>query len=328
MTGPQRQLVPPTSAYRKSLWFPLAGLLSVVVSTVILRPTGLLERIPGIGPLFSGKGLVGVVAFLIFVAALWVLVYVILRLLTFRKERAAVFRARIALGSARSADGLRYLASDTVIGQRLQLFGDPATADAGAVLAAHSEIDHARSEVSYLPARALVWALPALGFIGTAATMSNAIGGLANQDLNANLKGSVIEPLAGAFDITLFALGAAVVCHLLLTWTTAREQRLLLFVEEVVLDVFRAFARPTPAAAPPPIGPIGELTDELRNAHRSLGMATQAASALDLSQLDNLSQFTELVPLLRSVDEKLDRIHGELAQDFVITKNRLHVNGR
>src|SRR3954451_2811337 len=114
MTMSQRQVLPRPSAYRRASWFPLAGFLAVVVTTVILRPTGLLERLPGIGPLFASKGLVGVVAFLIFVAALWVLMYVAFRLLTFRKERIAVLVAQHALASAGSLAELRGLSPDTM----------------------------------------------------------------------------------------------------------------------------------------------------------------------------------------------------------------------
>jgi hypothetical protein len=57
-------------------------------------------------------------------------------------------------------------------------------------------------------------------------------------------------------------------------------------------------------------------------------LATQAVAGLDLAPLGNLRQFTELLPLLQSVDDKLGRIHGEISQDFVISRNRLPLNGR
>src|SRR5262249_46173606 len=88
-----------------------------------------------------------------------------------------------------------------------------------------SSIDGARSESFYSGVGALVWAMPGLGFMGTAFEMAGAVGGMGASltgtsdylGLRNLLVTSVIPHLAGAFDITLFALGGSVFTFMFLT---------------------------------------------------------------------------------------------------------------
>ena len=126
---------------------------------------------------------------------------------------------------------------------RARVGGPPDPAQAESLLAGRSAVRGARAETPYSVIRALVWALPALGFIGTAAEMSTSIRGLSGAmqgtssyaQLSGVLVSDVIRPLAQAFGITLFALGSSVVCHLLVTFVHTREERLLLELDELVL---------------------------------------------------------------------------------------------
>lgn len=306
--------------------FPVAGLLSALACSLILWPTGILEQVPGVGALFSDHGPVGVVAFLIVVIGLWVLLYAVFRFHTLRKEFREAALARSLLDKGKLVTRPPGDAGTAVIWQRIPAQRHPfmtTTDDDGVFLATRAEIDHARTEVSYLPARALVWALPALGFIGTAKTMSGAIGALEKQGSNFDLAG-VVGPLSHAFDITVFALGAAVVCHLLLTWMTAREQRLLLVVEEVALDVHRAADKLSAGDMTTRLGGgIRTLTDEMEKFQKSLAEATHAVAGMKLDPLTQLQAFAPIVPLLTSIDNRLGHIRDEAGQDLVITRGRL-----
>jgi hypothetical protein len=288
---------------QKSRAFLVAGVFAVLV-TAVAAPLGLFDWLPMAGGLLDRGGAVSGIALLVIAFSLWIGLFAVIRLAATAQERRAAADLRRVLVDRRYEilNGQWMPAPNTVMGQRVAAFRS-APDQATAALAARSELDHARSDVSYVPARALVWALPALGFLGTAAEMSRAVGGLGGSvgattgyaDLRDALVSDVIPPLADAFGATLFALGAGVLCHLLLTWTTAREQRTLLDVEEVTLELVA-------------------LTNELSLTRRDMTTSAREVARLDLGHL------TELAPLLRSLDQRLSQIHAELSRDLVITR--------
>ncbi len=122
------------------------------------------------------------------------------------------------------------------------------------LLMGQSGVDAARAESSYGPLRALVWAMPGLGFMGTAFEMAKAVGGLGTSlgstsdylGLRNLLVTEVIPHLAGAFDITLFALGGSVACFLLLSLVYRLEEEVLNDADAVSLSLLSKIADERP----------------------------------------------------------------------------------
>ncbi|WP_214324232.1 MotA/TolQ/ExbB proton channel family protein [Nonomuraea sediminis] len=300
---------------RTSRAFAVSGVIAVAVVAVAV-PLGLFHWIPFVGDLLQRGGAAGTIATLILTATLWVACFCLARLGSATGERASLVQIRGLRTDGRAAarsiqDEVSYLRRSAQISgrvaERLSALGD------GAAAAARSELDHARTDVSYAPARALVWALPALGFLGTAAEMARAVGQLSQAistsstftDLQRVLTSQVITPLSAAFTVTLFALGATVVAHLLLSWTNAREQRVLLELEEVVLAILEGHRQPAaPAAAALFDGQVAQLSAQLSSTSEAVRTSGLAA----------------IVEQLRTVDRRLVDIHAELGRDFVITK--------
>ncbi|WP_037570445.1 hypothetical protein [Phaeacidiphilus oryzae] len=235
--------------YRSQL---LATGLAAAAAAGLLVATGAVDPLPAIGRLVEQSTASAVLAAVILGDALWVLLLIALRLRGTARQRtpAPLFR---------SGDGLD-------------------------LAAACSALTAARAETPYAPVRALVWAMPALGFIGTASEMSRAIGGLGQaiggtggyDALTRVLVGRVIPPLAGAFGVTLFALGCSVVCHVLLQFAHTHEQRVLLRRDEAVLaDLRRSAGRTDPARE------LRSAAQELRTAaHEQSRAARISPSAL------------------------------------------------
>jgi hypothetical protein len=318
----------------------LATGIAAILFTALAAPLGLLDWLPVVGELRRRGGGVGVIAVLVVATALWIIFFTLARIAVGSQERRAVRYVRGVL--AASPPG-RYNGAviqrvrgaaphNSLLAQRIEALAAGGGRDSTMVtLATRSELDNALSDVSYLPARALVWALPALGFLGTAAEMSRAVGGLGSSvgatseytELRNALVSQVIPPLADAFGVTLFALGAGVVCHLLLTWINSADQRILLNVEEVTLELFADLPpTPSPAAAPTTLnGEIGELINQLGMARSAMKESASQVATLDLSELSHLQQLSTLAPLLQSVDQRLGQIHTELARDLVITRS-------
>lgn len=330
MTSPPVPTLP-ISPEQKSRPFLISGLLAVLF-TAVAAPFGLFTGVPGIGGLLRRGGLVGTVAIVTVAVTLWVVLFCLLRLGLGRRERTqlrllwfrrAQFDARQA--ALRSTDRLETItgsiSTNTMLGRRMAaLRGGDGIDRSG--LATRSELDHARGDVSYLPARALVWALPALGFLGTAAEMSRAIGGLGDsvmateeyKALRDSLISEVIPPLGDAFGITLFALGAAVVCHLLLTWTNAWDQRVLLDIEDAVVELLDELP-PVRAGGVGIVGDLGGLTRELASTREAMLESALTVSSMDLSRLASLRDLGKLAPLLEEANRRLDAISGELNRD-------------
>jgi hypothetical protein len=172
--------------------------------------------------------------------------------------------------------------------------------------------------------RAIVWALPALGFIGTAFEMAGAVGGLGTaldrtqgyNDLRNLLVGEVIPHLAGAFDITLFALGCSVVCYLLLSLAYAREERLLLEADAVSL---RALAQAPDA----PDGPgLERLLPEVQALTDALSQVNASLAALQDDQRGGviLPALRAILTYARSASEELKNVREALEGEMVVVR--------
>ncbi|MFC6935391.1 hypothetical protein ACFQHO_37200 [Actinomadura yumaensis] len=228
-------------------------------------PLGLLGGVPFVGDLLESRGAVSAIAAIVLAAMLWITLFALTRFQRAAAENATVTTAAELFRpdpKERGPEAARLLATHRdpvtaarfaggLVGGRIAAVLHDADWDrdtASAVLAARADIDHARSDVAYGPARAVVWAMPALGFLGTAAEMAKAVDGLGESVRGAQgyaalrdaLVRDVVPPLADAFGVTLFALAASVICHLLLTWTGSREQSVLLAVEETTLTAIAA----------------------------------------------------------------------------------------
>jgi hypothetical protein len=186
------------------------------------------------------------------------------------------------------------------------------------LLSARSALDDAREETPYGPVRALVWALPALGFMGTAAEMSGSIGGVGSAvahtasyaDLRDFLAQKVIPPLADAFGITLFALACTVVCHVLLSITHARAERFAVEVDAWALEQLAERLPPDPAGQVIQLhGDINRLATEVAGWRGAV--ASQAAGA----EL----RTGELLELLAEMSRRLGDIRDGLDRDLIVS---------
>lgn len=111
--------------------------------------------------------------------------------------------------------------------------------DVGEILRSRAEHDESVVETSYNLIRSLVWAIPILGFIGTVAGLSTAIGGFGKvlsetqdpAELIDALKG-VTGGLATAFETTLIALVGALMVQMTMSMLKKREEEFLNECEE------------------------------------------------------------------------------------------------
>ncbi|TJZ55919.1 hypothetical protein FCH28_11610 [Streptomyces piniterrae] len=216
------------------IWCGVLG----VGSALLLSLTGATAIVPPLHSLVEHGGASQLLATAVLALNTWVLL--MLLALSNRNSREA---ASLAAAKPRGGLGHPRTAVREALEQVRSVRGAADPAQAESLVGGRSAVRGARAETPYAVIRALVWALPALGFIGTAAEMSRSIRGLSGAmhgtanyaDLSGILVSDVIRPLASAFGITLFALGSSVVCHLLVSFVHTREERLLLELDELVL---------------------------------------------------------------------------------------------
>ncbi|MCP2334700.1 MotA/TolQ/ExbB proton channel family protein [Actinomadura rupiterrae] len=299
--------------------FLIAGGCAIAI-TLVGFLTHLLGWIPFAGRLLREDGPVGIIAALIVAATLWVVFFALGRLSYVAIERSSIVAAE--QGPSIGASGTQR----SLVDRRLTRIRQAAeNAHDEGLLATYSELDHGKSDIAYGAARALVWAMPALGFLGTAAEMSASVRGLGGsirsaQDYSALKNALVVQVLphlAQAFAATLLALGASVVCHLLLTWTNVREQRLLLMVEDRVVKRTAGISRAArPSAGAPPAFPIPN--QEIQGLAEGLARADQAAQEL-AERLDDV-RWEELNAQLVALNGTLLQIHESIGAPLVLQR--------
>jgi hypothetical protein len=210
----------------------------------------LARRFPVIDDLLRKDGLVGWVARVVLWFTIWVLLALVVRWWRTRTERGLIAYALTTVNDPsrpldvdsyfqRSLTGVWHeIYMNSQLRHRLVLWKDRLddfnrSDRLSFLLVGQSSIDGAQMETAYGPLRAIVWALPGLGFMGTALEMSIAIRGMeglgnANTDtLLESLMRGVIPALGGAFNITLFALGSSIICFLLLSLIHRQEEDVL-----------------------------------------------------------------------------------------------------
>lgn len=328
-----------TSSTRVFWWSGVVGL----GSAALLAQLGGLSWLPFVNDLLRRGGAAGVIATAVLGTTLWVLFTLWAGARQLAKERRLVRyvladsaqRQQLSTAGRNNAlpiddDGLFALpefADSRMYRRYTVLRGLRTDGDrdlAGFLLAARSGVDSVRSEIPYGPVRALVWALPALGFLGTAAEMSSSIGGVGAAvartasygDLRDFLAQNVIPPLANAFGITLFALACSVVCHVLLSIAHAREERLAVAVDDWALDEL---------AVRVPLSRTGQVINLNGDVDR-LSHEVAAWRAVVAKATDHSGNGTEMVAqallrmteLLSDIGEQLDEITGRLDRELVI----------
>lgn len=314
----------------KVFWW--SGVISVGLAE-LLSSLGWLDWVPVVGPLVRRGQAAGSIATAALGVTVWVLLILFSRARQVSRERRLTRFARLTsqersveISSGRAA-GLpttyleildhpdlansRYRRRLTVLDQIT-----PGNRDlAGFLLSARSSVDDARTETPYGPIRALVWALPALGFLGTAAEMSESIGGMGDAvtrtssygDLRDFLAQSVIPPLANAFGITLFALACSVVCHILVSITRAREERFALDVDDWALDELAERVPPDPAGQVISInGDVDRLSREVAGWREAVTHSARGG-------------VRDGVELLAEMNERLAEIRDGLDRELIVS---------
>jgi hypothetical protein len=234
-----------------------------VVTSVAAWGLGALEisgRIPLLGKLLAKPGAVGGIARIVLWFTLWVVLLLVVHLWRTRRELRVVRLVEQAVQRLNHhsivgdldnylrlelrRQGASHLADQvydrSLLSSRLSLLtsrlADHNRSDrVSFLLVGQSGIEAAQTDSFYGLPRALIWAMPGLGFMGTAFEMANAVGGMGSslratgdyQALQNLLSREVIPHLAGAFDVTLFALGASVVCFLLLSLVHQQDEKVL-----------------------------------------------------------------------------------------------------
>jgi hypothetical protein len=322
-----------TSSTRVFWW---SGIVSIGI-TELLGNLGWLGWVPVVGPLVQRGGAAGAIATAVLGTSIWVLLLLITLNRQLARERRLTHHAwltpqqradAVVAGSAYglptgNADVLghpdlvnsRYRRRLTVF-QRRSTPGDRGLAEF--LLSARSAVDGARSEAPYGPIRALVWALPALGFLGTAAEMSSSIGGVGSavartssySDLRDFLAQNVIPPLANAFGITLFALACSVICHILVSITHAREERFAIEVDDWALD---QLAEKAPAD---PAGQVISINGDIDRLAREVA-AWRGAVATSSSGAEQTR--SELMTVLVEMSEQLGEICDGLDRELIVS---------
>jgi hypothetical protein len=260
----------------------LAG--TFVVTIVVVGPvvlSGVQPKLPLVGQLWREREPARHLLTVLGILVVWQLLLMFTRELRCRAEHRAIedIEARFPL-DGRSMDWTELVSGadrDSLARARVALVVEERSKPGGVadVVLERADRDAAASQSDYGPLRALVWALPAIGFIGTAATMSQSISGIGSAvDAGSGSQAQqralieVIPNLGDAFNITLVALASTVFCFLLLAIVGAREERMLNDVQALAM---RAVARVEVGWPPTPgIDGMDRLITELWSLQKEL----------------------------------------------------------
>jgi biopolymer transport protein ExbB/TolQ len=209
-----------------------------------------LEDLPGLGSLFRFVHRHGMLGTTIAAVTLWILLFELGgRAAGLLREQSAVRKLESEVSALlrqnpRAAGPLALPASRaarraSLVALLARGHSEPTSDPLGSI----SAVEEATLENSYALARALIWTLPVIGFVGTAAGMASAIEGFSGalrggqapklgapsmvQALVDSLASVVIPGLAHAFSLTMFALVSSVLTHVCLTAVHAWDVKLL-----------------------------------------------------------------------------------------------------
>lgn len=316
---------------QKSFWGPAVLTLGLIL---VLKFFHLDARIPFLDQLLADQGPPGIIALLVLGFTLFCLLRLIawriatirmMQIIRLAQQALEASQANQSRSPFQSVDPISQIQvalgqyyENSILKQRLQLaqkrLAEPERALS--LMSSQSGIDDSSLQNAYGPIRALIWALPAFGFMGTAFEMAGAVGGLGvalsqTQDYNGLrnlLVNQVVPHLASAFNITIFALGCSVVCFILLSWVHAREQTTLLEADALSLQILADKQSPT---GPPPSLPaeLQALIQHLQTLNTTLTSLQQGGGV------------GSLIPLLQKATNSLEAIREGFDQDMTITRS-------
>ena len=259
---------------------------------------GTVDQIPLVGAVLSPEtGAARWLPYMIFALFTWVIVDVGMHGIWYLAERVALAE----FSSAASLDRLRGLTINAAssAGRRRDLI--VAYLRNGNREALHDTIpgaaaaDAARVDESFSHVRALLWVIPVLGFIGTAVGLSGAIGGFATalkvsdvHDPNvvvSMLGQKVIPGLAGAFTVTMLALGTAAIGHLCQSAISSAFQNLLRDLDAKCLVLLGEVTRGSSGQLVQKLDRVVEVLSQIQ-AHLAAVPLDQAAQELHTSSTD------------------------------------------
>jgi hypothetical protein len=322
---------------RKSFWGPALLTFALVV---VLKFFHFDASIPFLDHLLANQDPSGIIAWLVLSVTLFCLLRLLLWHLVARKELQLIRWAQQRLqnpqtyqqvNSSGVADPLADIqktfaqySPNSALKKRIQLAQQQPTGLASeehilSLIGSHSSIDDSHLHNTYGPMRALIWALPAFGFMGTAFEMAGAIGGLGtalSQTQNYNglrnlLVNQIVPHLASAFNITIFALGCSVVCFILLSWVHAGEQTSLLEADGLSLEILKYLRNQQSL----PSGP-STLPTEIQTLIWHLQVLNTKLTGLQQS-----GGIGSLIPLVSGAKETLEAIRQNLEQDITISRS-------
>jgi hypothetical protein len=288
-----------------------------------------LNKLEFINELVSKPSVPGLVATIVLIVVLWVLLSLFFRNNWASKELRVISASNFQLSQTNAnAQSLFTFIQNTIkqfngslLQERFQLVlqnlqGHNASDKASTLLGGQSGVDSSHIHSGYGPLRALVWALPGLGFMGTAFEMASSIGGLGTaltttQDysgLRNILVSNVVPHLAGAFDITIFALGSSVIMFLLLSLVFHREEKAIFNADALCLKIIARIqdVQITPNAA---FG-TEHLSGDMRVLSQQLNLLSSAISQVNQSNVGE--QLNMLAVTLSQVSEGNSSLYQHL----------------
>jgi hypothetical protein len=252
-----------------------ATFLVAIAATAPLFSSGLFAGFPLIGTLWQRGDPSRHIVSLIFLTTFWLAIRLFQRLMVTLAERRVLAQVTKKLadeqkgldwGTLLPADGVLQATSAW---QRIELLRQQKIHPelAAQMVAERAHADDVAMQSVYAPLRALVWALPALGFIGTAATMARSItgigsavgGGGSQQQLRALT--DVVPNLGDAFNITLVALASTIACFFALSLVHAYEEKTTSELQSLVLGLIGKIETTWPRAEGE--DPVGRLLVEM-----------------------------------------------------------------
>lgn len=310
-----------------SFWLP--GVLSLILVSMSSRFQWL-NKVEFINELVSKSSVPGLVATIVLVVVVWILISLFFRNNWASKELRIISASNFQLSSTNvNTHSLFTFIQNTIkqfngslLQERFQLVvqnlqGHNASDKASTLLGGQSGVDSSHIHSGYGPLRALVWALPGLGFMGTAFEMAASIGGLGTaltttQDysgLRNLLVSNVVPHLAGAFDITIFALGSSVVMFLLLALVFHQEEKAIFNADALCLKVI---ARIQDVQIAPNTTSGGEnMSGDMRVLSQQLNLLSSTISQVNQSNVGQ--QLNMLASTLSQVSESNSGLYQHLS---------------
>jgi hypothetical protein len=334
-------------------WIP--GLLAFLLAS-LAQKFHLAMRFPFLDHQLTKPGMPGFFASAVLLVAVWSLLALLFRRIADNAERRVIRAVGRSLGEYDGSYNADPFWTKNVKGYGKSLFrrryallsarlqDHNRSERMGLLMAGQAGVDAAHTQGAYGPLRGLVWLLPSLGFMGTAGEMATAVGGLGSaigstsnyDELRNVLVTNVVSHLAGAFDVTVLALGASVVCFLFLSLVNTQEDATLAEADAVSLRLLsnvedKALAAPpqqnwgAPDDEASPHGALSKLSVQIEQLNSMLSQPDYLQKLTQsLGELQQAGGVTTLIPALSSITTcvsqmgmSLENIRANLEQERV-----------